>query len=154
MSLGYRVQRTSGVPVERVEEVRGFWSRNAALAAHEVAERLGLVAALVLDPSDAVAGTCSVVDAPVPLVGHRRFWVYRRLLAADVPAAIDEELFFLVFDDLDREHEAGADNPIGMCMVDRPRPEAVLPGTGLFLAGYTPAGEQLRVRYFAGALIR
>ena len=151
---GYRVERVSEGHDRRADDVRAFWSRHAALGAEEVERRLPLVAGLVLDEHDAVAGTCSVVDTAVPLVGDRRFWLYRRLLGPDVPEGVDDELFLEVFRALDDDHEPGADRPIGVCVVDRPRAEAVLPGTELLLAGYTKADEQVRLRYFEGARIR
>jgi hypothetical protein len=96
----------------------------------------------------------SVEDAALPQIGGRRFWVHRH----PVGAIADEEIN-AAFDSLEREFDSSAEGPIGLAViVEDPaeierRPEAVWPATKLMLAGYTPEGAQIRIRYFEDARI-
>jgi len=66
-------------------------------------------------------------------------------------------MFNAAFEALAEEFEPETAGPIGVCVVvdDREtmerRPEAVWPESELLFAGYLPAGNQLRIRYFWGA---
>lgn len=95
----------------------------------------------------------SLRDETIPLVG-RRFWVY------PAPSAdLDAEEFNRTFEALQKDFEPGGAGPVGLGvmvsnreLMER-RPEAVWPETELLFAGYTPEGEQVRIRYFWGATI-
>ena len=106
-----------------------------------------------------VVGVNSAYEADVPLIGGRRFWVYRRFLHPDVVSeGRDVPFFNAAFDALEADHVVG-DGPVGLCLVVddlelmRHRPEAIWPDTGLVYAGYLPTGQQVRLRYFADAVI-
>jgi hypothetical protein len=96
----------------------------------------------------------SVEDAPLPQIGGRRFWVHRH----PGGAMADEEIN-AAFESLESQFDPAAEGPIGLAVVvdDRAeierRPEVVWPETKLLLAGYTPEGAQIRIRYFEDARI-
>jgi hypothetical protein len=137
------------------EQVLRLWATHGVLDGSLAVDRLGAVVCVLVDGAGIVVGTCSAVDTPVPLVGGRRFWSYRRFLASDVDEESEAALFTFAFDALQRR----AAGPIGVCVVLddldslRRRPEAVWPDTGLFHAGYLEDGRPIRLRYFADAVI-
>jgi len=98
-----------------------------------------------------------VEDQPVSVLGGRRFWIYR----ADPPPGEGEgdELFKAVFRELDARHQEDRSGPVGLCVavsdpeVMRRRPEATWPDTELTYAGTLADRSQLRIRYFAEAVI-
>jgi hypothetical protein len=98
-----------------------------------------------------------VEDLALPLIGGRRFWVYR----ADTPPGDPQgdELFNATFQGLDARYQEDRSGPIGVCLavsdpeLMRRRPEAVWAETDLLYAGTEPGGTQLRVRYFYDATI-
>jgi hypothetical protein len=108
-----------------------------------------------------------VEDRALPLLGGRRFSIYR----ADPPPAQAEaaEQFNSVFAQLDGRFREDASGPIGVCVpvsdaeAMRRLPEAVWPETELLYAGTQreaaslaktdPISTQLRIRYFDEAAI-
>jgi hypothetical protein len=83
--------------------------------------------------------------------------VYRRFLASDVPDDAEEELVVAAFDALERDRTD--EGPVGLCwLLDDPammrrHPDAIWPRSMMLYAGYTPDGQQARIRYFEGARI-
>jgi GNAT superfamily N-acetyltransferase len=98
---------------------------------------------------------CTAYETDVALLGGRRFWHYRRF----VPGRDDAELFLAAHDAVAADHVPGGPGPVGTCMVVPPTAIAGLPAdavwsdTELRYAGYQATGEQVRVRYFDGAVI-
>jgi hypothetical protein len=141
----------------RADELLAFWADHGALRADEARRRLPEVVCLVVEGGN-IVGVSSVVAADVPLIGGRRFWVYRRFAIA-ASAADDDELLVTTFDALDAEHDPEGRGPIGLFVVVEPTsgpalgPEAIHSATGFVHAGYEPGGLQVRVRYFADARI-
>jgi hypothetical protein len=99
----------------------------------------------------------SVEEQALPLIGGRRFWVYR----AD-PSPWDPEgegPFNSAFETLQSTFLADRSGPPGVCVAVpdpeavRARPEARWEATNLWYAGTGPDGTQLRIRYFREATI-
>lgn len=142
------------------DEVRALWERHGALRGEAAQRRLPELCCVLRSGDGAVVGVNSVTSSPVELVGGRTFWMYRRFLDPAIAAdGHDAAMINAAFDTLAPGHEPGDGGPVGLCvMVEDPallraRPEAVWAETQLVYAGYTPAGQQLRIRYFEGALI-
>ena len=159
MATGLRVDIVRGrLSDERAADVLAFWSRHGALEGDAARQRLPEVLA-VLDRDGEVVGVSSVFDAAVPLIGNRRFWMYRRFLAEGLPGEAEAELLLAAYEALDAEFGGGEGEPIGLCLllddpeVMRRHPEAVWPDTGFVYAGYQPDGRQVRLRYFDGARV-
>lgn len=134
-----------------------FWAAHGALGEEEGRRRLPEVVSVLLDGDGQVQGVSSVFAADVPLVGGRRFWVFRRFVA---PAATDaaDLLVGATFAALEEEFEPPAGGPIGLCLLLSPqeaarRPEAEWRDPRLLYAGYLEDGRQVRIGYFAGASI-
>jgi hypothetical protein len=142
---------------ERAERLLRFWSSQAGLEGEEAQRRLSEVVCLLLDDAGEIIGVNSAYAAAVPLIGGRRFWVYRSLLP-DVSEA-EPAMIGAAFAALEAEFEPTGGGPIGLCVVvDDPaemerHPEAIWPGTELMFAGYLPDNRQVRVRYFEDAAI-
>ena len=141
------------------DELAGFWTGHGVLDEAGARERLASVICVLRDPEGEVAGTSSAIDATVPQLGNRRFWVLRCFApTAESRAAV--ELVIVAAKEHLRERVAGDGvRPLGLCMPvgDRlliaERDEAVWPHSGMLFAGWTPHGEQVRISYFEGATI-
>jgi hypothetical protein len=133
------------------EQLIEFWAGEGALFGDDARRRLPEVVC-VLRADGRIAGACSVREAEVPLIGGRRFWVYRSLLA---PEAADQgpEMISATFATLEREFDLQDGSPIGLCLLlsdaERPRrPEADWYCPPMVYAGYLEDGRQVRVGYF------
>jgi hypothetical protein len=104
-----------------------------------------------------LVGTSSAYANNIPLVGGRRFWVYRNLL--DEPVADQAPAMIrATFNALAAEFDGAAGSPLGLCVLAAPelrrgRPEAEWTDPRMVYAGYTPHGLQVRIGYFEGAVI-
>jgi hypothetical protein len=142
----------------RADQVLRFWASQAGLEGTEAEARLSEVVCLLLDGEGEVVGANSAHPQDVPLIGGRRFWIYRSFLRPEASGA-EQEMINAAFSALEDEFEPTAAGPIGLCLVlgDRTdmerRPEAVWPDTQLMFAGYLSDGSQLRIRYFEEAAI-
>ena len=137
------------------ERVLRFWSANGALDETAGRERLPQVVCALLDAQGEIAGISSAFDAPVPLVGDRRFWIYRNFVLPHAAEA-QPRLVAATFAALEAEFAPGG--PIGLCLLLAPdeaarRPEAVWEDPTLLYAGYLDDGRQVRVGYFADASV-
>jgi hypothetical protein len=98
-----------------------------------------------------------IEESALPLIGGRRFWVYR----ADPSPGVSEgvEAFNAAFEELDGRYQVDRSGPIGICVpvsdpeLMRRSPQAVWPETELLYAGRREDGVQLRVRYFYDATV-
>ena len=160
MGDSHRVEVVRGrLSDERAQQLLALWSAHGALAGEAARRRLPQVVALLLDDADGVVGACSVFADSVPLIGGRRFWMYRRFVAPGVPDDAEAALLLAAIGALEDERGEGPDAPLGVCVVVddveamRRRPEAIWPDTLMFYAGYLPDGSQVRIRYFADARI-
>lgn len=101
--------------------------------------------------------SASVEAAPVPLIGNRRFWVYRDRIEAPAPAGSRMALLAAAFEALATEFADGGPLGVFATFGDREwlaeHPEAVWPESGFVYGGYGLDGLQVRVRYFEGARI-
>ena len=93
--------------------------------------------------------------ADVPLIGGRRFWVFRSFV---LPQAVDAraKLISATFAALNDECDPSRGGPVGLCVLVRPeeaarRPEAVWEEPRMLYAGYEPDNRQVRIGYFEGA---
>jgi hypothetical protein len=99
----------------------------------------------------------SIEEQAVPLIGGRRFWVYR----ADPPPweAEGEEAFIEAFGKLDADFQSDPSGPVGVCVyvsdpdAIRAHPEALWARTNLIYAGAAPDGVHVRISYFREATI-
>jgi hypothetical protein len=138
-------------------EILEFWGAHSALTGEEARARLPEVVCVLRDAAGAVAGVSSVFAADVPLVGGRRFWVFRSLL----PSGVAEQLPALIretFAALDTEFDGAPGSPVGLCVLldeaeRRRRPEAEWTDPRMIYAGYLDDGRQVRVAYFDQACI-
>jgi hypothetical protein len=136
------------------KELMTFWAERRALTAERAENRLAEVVCVArLDGK--LAGACSVFPAEVPLIGGRRFWIYRSLL--DEPT-IDQgpSLIKATFDVLDGEFDGSPGSPVGLCVLAdeaerRRRPEAEWSDPRMIYAGYLADGRQVRIAYFEDA---
>jgi hypothetical protein len=143
---------------ERADQLLRFWSSEGAVEGEEARRRLDEVVCVLLAGAGEIAGVNSVHPQDVPLIGGRRFWIYRsRLLPSASESA--QEMIGTAFAALEEEFEPTMAGPIGLCVLvdDRAemerRPEAVWPETELMFAGYLDDGRQVRIRYFEGVAI-
>ncbi len=141
----------------RAAEVLGFWARRGALTDAEARRRLPEVVCLMrLDGEP--AGVSSVYPADVPLIGGRRFWIYRNLLD-DAVAGEGLAMIRATFRALELEFDRRPESPIGLCaLLDadarrRLPHEAEWPDPRMIYAGYLADGRQVRIAYFEGANI-
>jgi hypothetical protein len=111
----------------------------------------------VLRRNAAVVGTSSAYAANLPLLGGRRFWMYRNVIdstqADQVPAMIRA-----TFAALEAEFDGSPGAPIGLCVFAgeeerRRRPQAEWSEPRMLYAGYLHDGRQVRIAYFDGARI-
>lgn len=141
---------------EQADELFRFWSSHGALHGEAARERLPEVTCIARGEEGRIAGVNSVYAQEVPLIGGRRFWVYRSFLAPAASSAAPA-MINAAFAALERELEPGG--PVGLCfpVADRAemerRPEPIWQDTELMYAGYTPDGVQVRVRYFFDAQV-
>jgi len=160
-----------GAGDHRIETVRGridddleprilrFWLEHGALDPASGRRRLEEVVCVLLDPHGEIAGVNSVYEDRVPLIGGRRFWIYRKFLAPGTKRALAAPMVAAARKALDEEFTGSGEEPIGLCIVLRDpeemrrHPEAVWPQAEMLFAGYTPAGHQVRIGYFEGATI-
>src|SRR5262245_25762071 len=119
-----------GLSEERTDQLLRFWSVEGPLEGAAARQRLSEVVCALLDDTGAIVGSNSVYPHDVPLIGGRRFWVYRRLLPAAASSAASEMLD-AAFTALEAEFEPSGPGPVGVCLtVDDPaeiarHPEAV-----------------------------
>jgi hypothetical protein len=143
---------------ERAEAILRFWEAVGALEGEAARRRLPEVVCVLTDGSGEVAGVNSVYPERLELIGGRRFWIYRSLLAREATGATDA-LIEAAFDALEEEFDPAGDGPIGLCLAiaDREemkrRPEAEWESPRMLYAGYFADGRQVRIAYFAGAKI-
>lgn len=95
-----------------------------------------------------------VQDTAIPLLGGRRFWLYRGHLGLGDPT----QMIRGPFEELAAEFDPDGDGPIGLCVALRGeqierRPEAEWAEPRMFYAGYVDGNAQVRVGYFQGARI-
>ena len=136
------------------ERLMDFWTSHGALKHDAARARLDDVVAVALD-GDEIAGVCSVFAADVPLVGGRRFWVYRNFVLSDDAG---DALLAAAFRMLDDEYDPEAGGPVGLlaplgAAQAARRPEAQWDDPRFLHAGFLADGRQARIAYFAGAKI-
>jgi len=136
-------------------DLLAFWAERANLSGDAARERLAQVVCLLRSADGALAGVNSAYEQDIALVGGRRFWVYRSLLApiaGDAADGVWERMLIACFDQLASQFTS--DGPIGLFVpVELPglperMPEAIWPRSGFMYAGFLPDGRQARVRYF------
>lgn len=156
MDQGHSIEVVRGrLGGEDEGEVLAFWAERANLSGEAARRRLPQVVCLLRSADGALAGVNSAYEGRVSLIGGRRFWIYRSLLAAGAADAGDEvweRMLMTCFDEL--ASEFGEGGPIGVfAPVEVPglperMPEAIWPLSGFVYAGFLPDGRQARVRYF------
>jgi hypothetical protein len=139
------------------DELVVFWAAHGALDEAGARRRLPEVVCVLRGGDGAIAGVCSAFEADVPMIGGRRFWMYRSLLPGDAR----EQAFAMIdaaFAALEAEFDGAAGAPIGLCALleereRKLRPEAEWPDPRMIYAGYLPDGRQVRIAYFEGAKV-
>lgn len=140
------------------EEIVRFWVENDALDEAAGRGRLPEVLCVLRSSDGSLVGVNSAYADGVPLIGGRRFWVYRSFLVPAARGAWDA-MVRRAFAVLAAEFDPAATGPIGLCVpiADREllerRPEAEWQDPRLLYAGYTGDARQLRVAYFEGARV-
>ncbi len=136
----------------------GFWALNGAIEGEAAIGRLPHVVCLLRDADGHVAASSGALAQAMPEVGGRRFWLLRCLTPSGHAREALESILLCAWDVLAARTEAEGP-PLGVCfaLVDpeliATRDEAIWPESKMLFAGWTTAGEQLRVRYFEGAKI-
>ncbi len=136
----------------------GFWALNGAIEGEAALARLPHVVCLLRDADGNVAASSGALAQAMPEVGGRRFWLLRCFTPSSHAREALESILLCAWDVLEARAAAG-ESPLGVCFaladpgVIATRDEAVWPESKLLFAGWTTAGEQLRVRYFEGAKI-
>ena len=136
-----------------------FWSAEAGFEGPAAQERLDEVVCAALDDDGEVVGVNSVHGEVVPLIGDRRFWVYRALFSEGAKP-VEPEMVNRAFSALQEEFDPDGGGPLGLYVLSGDgvgmaslRPEAVWPETELLHAGYDDDDNQCRIRYFDDAPI-
>jgi hypothetical protein len=134
----------------RRADVLAFWRERAGFVGEQAEQRLDQVVCLLRRDGGAIVGVSSAFPASVDLVGGRRFWIFRSLLAED-SAGEHGALITATFNALDAD---GSGGPEGLCVLldeaeRRRRPEAEWTDPRLIYAGYLPDGRQVRIAYFS-----
>lgn len=141
----------------RADELLAFWAQRRALDTAQAHQRLPEVVC-ILRRNGAVAGASSVYAAALPLIGGRRFWIYRSLLDTEV-SNLGTAMIAATFAALDAEFDGSSRSPIGLCLLladpreRRRRSEAEWEEPPMIYAGYLADGRQVRIGYFRDALI-
>jgi hypothetical protein len=153
------IEVVRGQPSEgRAEQILNFWAAQGALEGDEALRRLAEVVCVALDDAGELVAVNSVYGEDVPMIGGRRFWIYRCLLAED-SAELWSAMAKAAFGALAAEFEPSKPGPVGLYVMvtDRAemerRPEVLWPETELMFAGYLEDDTQVRIRYFEGAMI-
>lgn len=139
------------------DELIEFWAGQGVLFGEDARRRLPEVVCVLRD-QERIAGACSVREAEFPLIGRRRFWVYRNLLKPEV-AHRGPEMIRLTFETLGSEFDGTPAAPVGLCvLLSGPGERAWYPvaeavGPRLLYMGYLDDGRQVRVAYFEGAVV-
>ncbi len=136
-------------------ELIDFWSAHGALSEAAARARLAEVVAVLRDGEGRVVGANSVFADRVPLIGGRRFWIYRSFIAPGHGAG-GAALLDAAFAVLEEEFTATGQGPIGLCVPHGGElgHEATWPGqAGFMYMGRTGEGALLHAAYFEGALI-
>lgn len=137
------------------DELVGFWSAHGALSEAAARARLAEVVAVLRDGEGRVVGANSAFADRIPLIGGRRFWIYRSFLA-DGHAAGAAAMIDAAFTALEEEFTATGQGPIGLCVPHGGELglDAVWPGAaGFMYMGRTAEGALLHAAYFDGAAI-
>jgi hypothetical protein len=140
------------------DQMLAFWERHGALSRDEARRRLPELVCVLRGNDGAIAGASSVLAAEVPLIGSRRFWIYRSLLPGDA-AEEGPAMITATFNALDAEFDGRAGSPIGLCVLiadaaeRRRRPEAEWSDPRMIYAGYLDDGRQVRIAYFEDAVV-
>jgi hypothetical protein len=144
---------------ETADAVMAFWAKHNAVTPADVPGRLPFVICVLWGPDGQLAATASAREADVAPLGSRRFWVYR-CLAPGAEARACVEAMAKASRQMLAERPGATDvKPVGLCfpIADRQltaeRDEAFWRDAKLMYAGWTDAGEQLRVSYFDDARI-
>lgn len=156
MDQGHSIEVVRGRLGEGDEaDVLAFWAERANLSGDAARERLPQVVCVIRDAAGALAGVNSAYDQEVALIGGRRFWIYRSLLAPGVGDGGDdawERMLIACFDELasgfEPEGPIGLFAPVEVPGLSERMPEAIWPRSGFMYAGFLPDGRQARVRYF------
>ena len=154
----WSVERVRGRLDDRwSERLLGFWAANGALGEAEGRGRLPEVVCALTGPAGEIAGASSVYAADVPLVGGRRFWVFRSFVLPVAAGAVPG-LIAATFAALEEEFDPAGGGPIGLCLLlgaaeAARRPEAEWTDPRMVHAGYLEDGRQVRIGYFTGAAI-
>jgi hypothetical protein len=142
---------------ERAEQILRFWDEHGALDESTARERLQEVVCVLEDDSGALVGVNSVFDAEVPLVGDRRFWVYRSFV---LPQATDAApaMVHTATRALEVDFDPSVEGPVGVFLSllpgeISPSREAMWLWPPSTYAGRLEDGREGRIKYFWGALI-
>ncbi len=142
-------------PAQAAEVLALLAERDPAAASQDTSRLLSELVCVVRQEG-ALAGFSSVHAEDVALIGGRRFWIYRSVLA-DLAADRSPALIRATFNVLEAEFDRSAGVPIGLCVLvadaqeRRRRPEAEWSDPRMIYAGYLADGRQVRIAYFDGA---
>lgn len=160
MSGGQRTEVVRGrIDPDLRRRLLDFWDRHRALDPATAETRLEEVVCVRVDGEGAIVGINSAYPDLAPLVGLR-LWIYRRFLSAQADADAERDMLEAAVAEFQRNFGDNPDEPIGICVLVREPGfiarfrDAVWSATGLFYAGYTQGGTQVRIRYFDGARLR
>ncbi len=151
----HRIQVLEGPPDEELaERLVGFWTGHGALDEDAARGRLPEVLCVAFGSEGEIVGVNSSYAGIAPLV-RRPFWIYRRFLLPSVPVDVEQAMLKAAYDELARRFAETPEGPIGLCAVvtDRAvieRDRDAVWENGFVYAGYTEAGEQVRIAYFVG----
>ena len=134
-------------------ELVDFWTAHNALDAASARKRVDEVVCVLRRPDGGIAAVNSPYRDRVEALGGRLLWVYRSFAPSDAAQAAFEPMFAAAAESLGADYAGGGETPWGLCYTG-PAPSTAAaedvrwPASGLMLAGFTAAGEQIRVRYF------
>jgi hypothetical protein len=153
-----RTTEIVGLTDDRAEQLLRFWYEQGVLRGEAAREWLPEVVCVLLDDADEIVGVNSIYEKDLPLVGGRRFAIYRSYLLPEAAGAASA-MINAAFDALDEQHDSGGPGPIGLCVAVSDAEgalgssEVLQPETELLYAGYLDDGRQAWIRYFDDAQI-
>lgn len=138
----------------RAGEARAFWRRTGDPTAVDTVRPV----CVLRGENGRVAAATAVFAAEIPLLGGRRFWLYRAL-QPDHDAAAARALLAATYETLAEAFDPEESGPVGLCALLDERERAMHPRDArwerppMLYAGYAADGRQVRVGYFPGARI-
>lgn len=149
-------QQTSS---ELTAEIKQYWLDEGLVSSDVADQRADQVVVVARNSAAEIVGLSSVEKFFYPSY-QNNFYLYRTSVSRRAGGQwLSRSLFNESFSALNQSYQPAAGEPLGiMAMIenkylDKKLAEAVRPLSGLIFVGYNSKGQQIRLRYFDGAVI-